>query len=70
MPAVEVLIATPAEQNLIRDGKTFQIASYIHIGQSQGMQTLDQSLIDLCHRGLISQQEAVKYAQNIYSVKK
>ena len=70
VPAVEVLIATPAVQNLIRDGKTYQIASYIHTGQSQGMQTLDQSLIDLCHRGLISQQETINYAQNLDSVKK
>ncbi len=58
VPAVEVLINTPAISNMIRDSKTHQILTYIHSGKSTGMQTLDQSLANLQRRGLISQEEA------------
>ncbi|MBP1707777.1 MAG: twitching motility protein [Chloroflexi bacterium] len=68
VPAVEVLVATPAIRNLIRDGKSFQISTYLHSGQSMGMQTLDQSLVDLHRRGLISYQDAVRHAQNADSI--
>ena len=64
VPAIEVLVATPAIRNLIRDGKTFQISSYLHSGQNVGMQTLDQSIIEIYRKGLISYQEAMSHAQN------
>jgi twitching motility protein PilT len=59
VPAVEVLTATPAIRNLIREGKTYQMLNFMHSGQEAGMQTLDQALLDLYHNGRISQQEAV-----------
>jgi twitching motility protein PilT len=59
VPAVEVLIATPAIRNLIREGKSYQMLNFMHSGQEAGMQTLDQALIELYHSGRISQQEAV-----------
>jgi twitching motility protein PilT len=62
--AVEVLVATPAIGNLIREGKTHQIISYLHSGQSMGMQTLDQSLADLRRRNLISYQDAVSHSHD------
>ncbi len=68
VPAVEVLIAIPAIRNLIREGKTFQMSTYLHSGQNVGMQTLDQSLIDLHRKGLITYQEAVSHAQNPESI--
>jgi twitching motility protein PilT len=58
IPAVEVLIATPAIRNLIREGKTYQITNFMHTGQSFGMQTIDQALVDLRRRGLITYEEA------------
>lgn len=58
IPAVEVLIATPAIRNLIREGKTYQMANFMHTGQSVGMQTLDQALIELYSQKLISYEEA------------
>jgi twitching motility protein PilT len=58
IPAVEVLIATPAIRNLIREGKTYQMLNFMHTGQSVGMQTQDQALIDLYRRGLITYDEA------------
>jgi twitching motility protein PilT len=45
--AVEVLVATPAVRNLIRDGKTHQIYSAMQAGGKFGMQTMDQSLAEL-----------------------
>ncbi|MDR5675735.1 MAG: type IV pilus twitching motility protein PilT [Armatimonadota bacterium] len=59
VPAVEVMIATPAIRNLIREGKTHQIESAIQTGAEWGMQTMDQSLRDLYQRGLISFEDAI-----------
>lgn len=47
VPAMEVLIATPAARNLIREGKSHQIYSAMETGGKQGMQTMDQALQDL-----------------------
>jgi twitching motility protein PilT len=58
VPAVEILIATPAIRNLIREAKTYQMQNFMHTGQDVGMRTLDQALIDLHQRGLISHEEA------------
>jgi twitching motility protein PilT len=59
VPAVEVLITTPAIRNLIREGKTYQMLNFMHSGQDVGMQTLDQALKELYHSGKISQQEVL-----------
>jgi twitching motility protein PilT len=64
IPAVEVLITTPAIKNLIREGKTFQMRNFIHSGQLSGMQTLDQALIELQRRGLITTEEAAARLQS------
>ena len=45
--AAEVLVATPAIRNLIREGKTHQIYSCMQAGGKYGMHTMDQSLADL-----------------------
>jgi twitching motility protein PilT len=59
VPAVEVLIATPAIRNLIREGKSYQMLNFMHSGQDTGMQTLEQALTDLFRAGKISQKEAL-----------
>lgn len=56
--ALEILVATPAVRNLIREGKVHQIPSAMQVGQKDGMQTMDMALIDLVNRGLISREEA------------
>lgn len=53
--AFEVLNATGAIRNLIRENKTFQIGSIIQTGAKQMMQTLDQSLVKLVEAGLIDE---------------
>ena len=56
--ALEILIATPAVLNLIREGKTHQIPSAIQVGQKFGMQLLDDSIMELYNKGMISSEEA------------
>jgi len=56
--ALEIMIATPAVRNLIREGKTFQIPSAIQTGKRYGMQTLDDAIMELLQKGWISAEEA------------
>lgn len=62
--AHEILIVTPAVRNLIREGKTHQIASVIQTGARFGMQTMDSCLCDLFRRGIISYQDALDRSTN------
>ena len=57
---VEIMMATPAVRNLIRDGKTHQIYSAMQAGGRHGMQTMDQSLADLVRRGYLSYDKALE----------
>ncbi len=56
--ALEVLIITPAISNLIREGKTFQIASAMQTGKQYGMTTLNDSLVELVMKGLVEPRQA------------
>ncbi|NEN04505.1 type IV pilus twitching motility protein PilT [Diaminobutyricibacter tongyongensis] len=58
--ATEVLIMTPAIANLIREGKTYQIASMMQAGRDQGMHTMDQHLADLVNSGRITHKAAME----------
>jgi twitching motility protein PilT len=62
--AHEIMLGTPAIRNLIREAKVAQMYSAIQTGQNLGMQTIDQCLMDLIKRNLISPGEAKKYANN------
>jgi twitching motility protein PilT len=61
--AYEIMICTPAIQHLIRDRRTPAIFSAIQTGHHLGMQTLDDSLLDLTKRGLIAREEALRLAE-------
>jgi twitching motility protein PilT len=56
--ALEILVATPAVRNLIREGKVHQIPSAMQVGQKDGMQTMDMALVELVNRGLVTREEA------------
>ena len=56
--ALEILIATPAVRNLIRDSKTFQILSTMQTGKKYGMQTLDDAIMLLLEKRMISPDDA------------
>jgi twitching motility protein PilT len=58
--ACEVLVATPAVRNMIREGKTHQIYSAMQGGGKFGMQTMDQSLADLVRAGSIAMDVALE----------
>ncbi len=56
--ALEVLIVTPAISNLIREGKTFQIASAMQTGRAQGMVMLNDALYDLVQKDIVETRDA------------
>jgi twitching motility protein PilT len=58
--AVELMMATSAIRNLIREGKTHQIYSSMQAGGRYGMQTMDQSLADLVRRGRIDYEQGLE----------
>jgi len=62
--ALEIMIATPAIKNLIREGKTHQISSIIQTSQRLGMQNMDQVLKSLAMSGRVNFAEAKMYAAN------
>ncbi len=62
--AAEVLVATPAIRNLIREGKVHQIYSAMQAGGKYGMQTMDQSLATLVQRGIITMEAALERCAN------
>lgn len=63
--AAEVLIASPAVRNLIRDDRLHQVYSAMQAGQEAlGMRTLSQSLAALCARGLVAREQALAHASN------
>lgn len=63
--AVEVMICNTAIQNLIREGKTFQIVSVMQTGKNIGMQTMADHIKKLLSEGIISQEEAEIYISRI-----
>ncbi|MEW5899761.1 MAG: type IV pilus twitching motility protein PilT, partial [Bacillota bacterium] len=62
--ALEILVATPAIRNLIREGKTFQIPTQLQTGARYGMQTLDMSLRTLYQKKMISKEEVLNRAHD------
>jgi twitching motility protein PilT len=63
--ACEVMVATPAIRNLIREGKTHQIYSAMQAGAKHGMQTMDQHLADLVNKGRITYETGVEKCHHI-----
>jgi len=68
--AHEIMIATPAIRNLIREEKIHQINTNIQTGGKHSMQTMDSSLIDLYSRGLIRKEIALNRAIDHEEIKK
>jgi twitching motility protein PilT len=63
--ATEVMIATPAIRNLIREGKTHQIYSALQAGAKHGMQTMDSSLALLVKQGKITYDAALEKCHHV-----
>ena len=60
----EILFGSPALSNVIREGKTQQIVSLIQGGKSEGMQSLDQALMETVQKGMVDAEEAYLKAQD------
>ncbi len=60
IPALEVLLCTPAVANLIREGKTFQLSTAIQTGRNIGMQSLDEAIMDLLKKNVVTPDDAYR----------
>jgi len=70
VPATEIMVATPAIRNLIRENKTHQIPSMIQTSAQFGMMSMDQCLRDLYMKGHVKLEEVMSRALNVDELKK
>src|SRR4051812_33538911 len=56
--SAEILVATPAVRNIVREGKSHQLEAVIQTGAEYGMQSMDKTLVGLIHNGTITYDEA------------
>ncbi len=63
--ASEILVATPAVRNIIREGKSHQLDAVIQTGADQGMQSMDRTLVNLVQAGTITIEQARNYAVDL-----
>jgi len=67
VPAVEIMLCTPAIRNLIREARTFEIPNVIDTNRQMGMISLDNAIAELYFNGMISKEDAI--AQSAYPEK-
>lgn len=65
LAAAEILVATPAVRNIIREGKTHQLEAVIQTGAEFGMQSMDKTLAAMVHNGSVSYEEARNHAVDL-----
>jgi twitching motility protein PilT len=63
--SAEILVATPAVRNIIREGKSHQLDAVIQTGGEHGMQSMDKTLVSLIHNGSITYDEARQVAVDL-----
>lgn len=64
VPAIEIMLKNHAVENLIRENKSFQIDAVIETGLKEGMVSLDRALADFVRRGMVSAEDAMRYAKS------
>ncbi|MHC4948596.1 MAG: type IV pilus twitching motility protein PilT [Planctomycetota bacterium] len=62
VPAVEIMLCTPAVRNVIRESRTFEIPNVIDTNRQIGMVSLDNAIAELYFNGLISREDAIAQA--------
>lgn len=67
--AFEILLGNPAIRNMVREGKSFQIPSILQTSRKQGMQLMDDSIVDLFMKRMISAETALLFAHDADNVK-
>ncbi len=65
LAAAEILVATPAVRNIIREGKSHQLDAVIQTGGDIGMQSMDRTLVGMVQAGSIAYDEARNYAVDL-----
>lgn len=68
--AAEIMVATPAVRNIIREGKTHQLDAIIQTGAEHGMQSMDKTLAGLVKSGRITLEEAKGYAIDVQEMER
>lgn len=63
--AAEILVATPAVRNIIREGKSHQLEAVIQTGAEFGMQSMDKTLVNMIHSGTVTYDEARMIAVDV-----
>lgn len=63
-PAAEILMSNAAVKNVIREGRTYELANIIHTSSGEGMVSLDQALAQLVRKGQVKLEDALAYAMN------
>ena len=69
-PAVEVLLGTPAVGNMVREKKTFQLTSVLQTGANLGMVTMDDSILSMLRKKIITKETALFHAENKDHIKR
>ncbi len=64
IPSVEILFNTPTVSKLLQKNQLSHLSAAIETGRDDGMQSFNQSLYDLITKGLVSEEEAMRYASN------
>ncbi|MBL9119427.1 MAG: type IV pilus twitching motility protein PilT [Phycisphaerae bacterium] len=62
VPAIEVMLCTPAVRNIIREARTFEIPNVIETSRQLGMTSLDNAIAELYFNGMISREDAIAQA--------
>ena len=62
--AYEMLIVNIATANMIRENRTFQLGSVLQTGRSKGMRSMDDSLLELVQKNIITKKEAALHADD------
>jgi twitching motility protein PilT len=68
--AVEIMLGSPAVKNLIREGKVYQLPNIIRTSNQDGMQTMDQALLNLYFKGTISGENLLRFCNDKDEVEK
>jgi twitching motility protein PilT len=68
--ALEILVASDAVRNLVREGKTYQIPTILQTNLKSGMCTMDYSLAQLVHKGVITKHMAYTYCSDLENIKR
>jgi twitching motility protein PilT len=68
--AFELMLTDRPIANLIREGKTFQLPNAIRLGRSRGMCAMDDSILELITRGLITPAAGLEHASNPEALRK